>query len=110
LTTAIGIFIFLYAKSIVGLYISATAIITLALVYFFITYLTYIMIAIGIILLSVIAYILYLVFVQNKGLEQIIYGVQRLKSPENKEQVNQIMEDVQDNSTKKLVKNIKGHL
>ena len=68
------------------------------------------MIAIGIILLSVIAYILYLVFVQNKGLEQIIYGVQRLKSPENKEQVNQIMEDVQDNSTKKLVKNIKGHL
>ena len=110
ITTAVGIFLFLYSKDISGVWVATTGLIMAAGAYFVSQYITYIMIGIGVLFTGVIIYILYIIFVQNKGLEQIVYGVQRLKNNDNKEQVNQLMDDVQDDTTKSLIKKVKSKI
>jgi len=104
-----AVLFFLHGSKI-GLTGSAVCGVVLILSLFIKTYMTYILIATGVVGLVLIALIVYQVVIRGKGLEEIVESVEKVKEalPEQRETIKTTLKQYQDKSTENLVDKVKN--
>lgn len=102
-----GLFIFFYIKDNIGLSISIGSLGVIGVSYIMISYTFVIMIIGGIILTSVLAYILYTLYNHREALKQTVLSFEKIKTKEFVGDVKKEISSLQSNSTKSLVSSLK---
>lgn len=104
----VGIFLFIYAKSELGIALCISSLILACISYFMAAYALYVAIVGGVILLLVVIYLTYFLFINKKALTETVMSLEDVKHKDwDDPGVSEKVSKIQSYTTKKIVHDIK---